>query len=93
MSSNMNNIQEWDFGFSLVDEQELEAVQTANEQIQTSTASAEELESRLTQLYDAFQPLMNNLKQSADKDYIYWPNRIQKIEQFQDMLDSIYQGQ
>lgn len=93
MSSNMNNIQEWDFGFSLVDEQELEAVQTANEQIQTTTASAEELEGRLTQLYDAFQPLMNNLKQSADKDYIYWPNRIQKIEQFQDMLDSIYQGQ
>jgi hypothetical protein len=89
----MNNIQEWDFGFSLVDEQELEAVQTANEQIQTTTASAEELEGRLTQLYDAFQPLMNNLKQSADKDYIYWPNRIQKIEQFQDMLDSIYQGQ
>lgn len=83
----------FDFGFSLVDEQELEAVQTANEQIQTTTASAEELEGRLTQLYDAFQPLMNNLKQSADKDYIYWPNRIQKIEQFQDMLDSIYQGQ
>jgi len=82
----------FDFGFSLVDEQELEAVQTANEQIQTTTASAEELAGRLTQLYDAFQPLMNNLKQSADKDYIYWPNRIQKIEQFQDMLDSIYQG-
>lgn len=83
----------FDFGFSLVDEQELEAVQTANEQIQTTTASAEELQDRLTHLYDAFQPLMNNLKQSADKDYIYWPNRIQKIEQFQDMLDSIYQGQ
>ncbi len=88
-----NNSIGFDFGFSLVDEQELEAVQTAHEQIQTSTASAEELESRLTQLYDAFQPLMNNLKQSADKDYIYWPNRIQKIEQFQDMLDAIYQGQ
>ena len=90
---NTNSHVGFDFGFSLVDEQELEAVQTANEQIQTTTASAEELESRLTQLYDAFQPLMNNLKQSADKDYIYWPNRIQKIEQFQDMLDSIYQGQ
>jgi hypothetical protein len=90
MSTNTNV--GFDFGFSLVDEQELEAVQTANEQIQTTTASAEELEGRLTQLYDAFQPLMNNLKQSADKDYIYWPNRIQKIEQFQDMLDSIYQG-
>jgi len=90
---NTNSHVGFDFGFSLVDEQELEAVQTANEQIQTTTASAEELEGRLTQLYDAFQPLMNNLKQSADKDYIYWPNRIQKIEQFQDMLDSIYQGQ
>jgi len=90
---NTNSHVGFDFGFSLVDEQELEAVQTANEQIQTTTASAEELEGRLTQLYDAFQPLMNNLKQSADKDYIYWPNRIQKIEQFQDILDSIYQGQ
>jgi hypothetical protein len=88
-----DNIQEWDFGFSLVDEQELEAVQSAHQQVQSTSATAAELEARLTRLYDAFQPLLNNLRQSADKEYIWWPNRLEKIEQFQDMLDGIYKGQ
>lgn len=83
----------FDFGFSIVDEQELEAVQVAHEQVQSTSATAEQLQARLTNLYDAVQPLLNNLRQSADKEYIWWPNRLEKIEQFQDMLDRIYSGQ
>lgn len=91
MSDNIYNA--FDFGFSIVDEQELEAVQAAHEQVQTTSATAEELQARLSRLYDAMQPLLNNLRQSADKEYIWWPNRLEKIEQFQDMLDGIYRGQ
>jgi hypothetical protein len=91
MSDNIYNA--FDFGFSIVDEQELEAVQAAHEQVQTTSATAEEIQARLTKLYDAVQPLLNNLRQSADKEYIWWPNRLEKIEQFQDMLDGIYKGQ
>jgi len=91
MSDNIYNT--FDFGFSIVDEQELEAVQAAHEQVQTTSATAEEVQVRLTKLYDAIQPLLNNLRQSADKEYIWWPNRLEKIEQFQDMLDGIYKGQ
>jgi len=91
MSDNIYNT--FDFGFSIVDEQELEAVQAAHEQVETTSATAEEIQVRLTKLYDAVQPLLNNLRQSADKEYIWWPNRLEKIEQFQDMLDGIYKGQ
>jgi hypothetical protein len=91
MSDNIHNT--FDFGFSIVDEQELEAVQAAHEQVETTSATVEEIQVRLTKLYDAVQPLLNNLRQSADKEYIWWPNRLEKIEQFQDMLDGIYKGQ
>jgi hypothetical protein len=90
MSNNTHNA--FDFGFSIVDEQELEAVQAAHEQVESTSANADEAQARLTQLYDAVQPLLNNLRQSADKEYIWWPNRLEKIEQFQDMLDGIYKG-
>ena len=59
----------------------------------TTSATAAELEARLTRLYDAFQPLLNNLKKSSNKEYVYWPDRYEKIEAFQDMLDGIYKGQ
>ena len=90
MSDNIHNT--FDFGFSLVDEQELEAVQSAHQQVQNTSATAAELEARLTRLYDAFQPLLNNLKKSSNKEYVYWPDRYEKIEAFQDMLDGIYKG-
>ena len=87
MSDNIYNA--FDFGFSIVDEEELEAVQAAHEQVQSTSATAEQLQARLTKLYDAVQPLLHNLRQSADKEYIWWPNSLEKIEQFSDMLLSL----
>lgn len=91
MSDNIHSA--FDFGFSIVDEQELEAVQVAHQQVESTSASAEQMQERLTKLYDAIQPLLNNLRQNADKEYIWWPNRLEKIEQFQDFLDRIYRGE
>ena len=75
----------FDFGFTAVDEEELEAVQKVS-------VAAESTEDRLHNLYNAIIPLLNNLKQNPEKDYILWPNRLEKVEQFESHLQSIYKG-
>lgn len=81
-----------DFGFTLVDEAELEAVQQATAKVQSVSSSVEETQEKLDQLFNAIQPLLNNLKQKPEKEYILWPNRLEKIEQFEDHIQNIYQG-
>ena len=75
----------FDFGFTAVNEEELEAVQ----KVSVAASSTEE---RLHNLYNAIIPLLNNLKQNPEKDYILWPNRLEKVEQFESHLQSIYKG-
>ena len=75
----------FDFGFTAVDEEELEAVQKVS-------VAAESVEDRLHSLYNAIIPLLNNLKQNPEKDYILWQNRLEKVEQFESHLQSIYKG-
>lgn len=82
----------FDFGFTLVDEAELEAVQQATAQVQSVSSSVEETQQRLDRLFNAIQPLLNNLKQKPEKEYILWPNRLEKIEQFEDHIQNIYRG-
>jgi septation ring formation regulator EzrA len=82
----------FDFGFTIVDEDELEVVQQAHQQAETSSASVQSTQERLDQLYNAVQPLLNNLKNNPEKDYILWPNRLEKIEQFEDHIQNIYKG-
>jgi hypothetical protein len=82
----------FDFGFTLVDENELEAVQTATAQVASVSSSVEETQDKLDKLYNAVQPLLNNLKMNPEKEYILWPNRTEKIEQFEDHIQAIYQG-
>lgn len=47
---------------------------------------------KLDKLYNAVQPLLNNLKANPEKDYIYWPNRQEKVEQFETHIQGIYNG-
>jgi hypothetical protein len=70
----------FDFGFTAVNEDELSAV------------TVEELQSRLDKLYKAMIPLLNNLKKNPDKDYILWPDRLKKVEEFESHLRKIYEG-
>ena len=74
-----------DFGFTAVDEDELESVQTA-------ASAAGTAEDRLDALYNAITPLLNNLKANPQKDYILWPNRLAKVEEFETHLTKIYKG-
>lgn len=75
----------FDFGFTAVNEEELEAVQKV-------TVAATSVEDRLNNLYNAIVPLLNNLKKNPEKDYILWPNRLAKVEEFEDHLQKIYKG-
>ena len=79
----------FDFGFTAVDETELEAVQQAQAVANEEASTVSELEEKLNSLYNAVLPLLSNLKMNPEKDYIYWPNRTEKIEAFEDKIASI----
>lgn len=82
----------FDFGFTLVDENELEVVQQAQATVTSASSSVSETQDKLDKLYNAIQPLLNNLKANPEKEYILWPNRTDKIEQFEDHIQGIYKG-
>ena len=83
----MNN-ELFDFGFTLVDESELDAGQ----QLETVSDTVDETQTRLDDLYNAIIPLLTNLKLNPEKEYILWPNRLDKIEEFETHIQNIYKG-
>ena len=80
----------FDFGFTAVDEDELEAVQKIVKKAEVSQTEASSAQERLDKLYNAITPLLNNLKKNPEKEYILWPNRLEKVEQFEDHIQKIY---
>ena len=79
----------FDFGFSAVDESELESFQKATAEAEEASATALTYEEKLNKLYNAIIPLLTNLKKNPEKDYIYWPNRLERVEKFEDHISSI----
>lgn len=84
---------DFDFGFSLVDETELEAVQEAQQVVASTSKVATVTAEKIDKLYNMVMPLLNNLAKNPEKEYIYWPNRVEKIEAFRDKLRAVYQSQ
>jgi len=82
----------FDFGFTAVTLDELEVIQETTAQLESTTAEASEVKTRLDNIYKAIQPLLNNLKKDPERDYIYWPERLTKIEAFSDHIDKLYMG-
>ena len=66
----------FDFGFTAVDESELEAFQ----QLEDVSEAADETQARLDNLYNAIQPLLTNLKKNPEKEYILWRRAICHLE-------------
>ena len=79
----------FDFGFTAVDENELEAVQKTVAEVAAASSSNEELQEKLNKLYNSILPLLSNLKLNPEKEYIYWPNRVEKVEQFEELISQI----
>ena len=82
----------FDFGFTAVDEEELEAVQKINKKAEASKTEASSAQTKLDKLYNAITPLLNNFKKNPEKEYILWPNRLEKVEQFEDHIQKIYKN-
>lgn len=78
-------MKDFDFGFTAVDEDQIDFV--ADKQ-----RVAEDAQQRLDALFNAIMPLLNNLQQNPEKEYILWPDRYQKVEQFRDHITEIYEG-
>lgn len=68
------DIQENDFGFSAVSEEEYNAV------INKTTKTADDYKARLNELEKMIIPFLTKLHYTGEKEYIYWPNRKPVIE-------------
>lgn len=78
-------IDDFDFGFTTLSEEELKSRENDIAEQVTSAAN-----SKLEQMYKLIMPLLNNLAKDADtNEYIKWPNRGAKIKQFIEKLDQI----
>ena len=93
------SLDDFDFGFSIVDENELEAVTKVESKLQetsstvaAATASQKAIQAKLDQMYNAVIPLLNNLQKNPEKEYIFWPDRHNKVEQFRDKLTILYKS-
>ena len=82
----------FDFGFTAVDEDELQSVQAVTTAAKAVEEEAKSTQERLDNLYNAIVPLLNNLKKNPEKEYILWPDRLAKVEAFEDYIQKIYQG-
>lgn len=87
----MSNVQEidFDFGFTAMNEDELDAVQTVTAQVEATAGEVEKLQAKVTQLRGAIEPLLKNLELNPDKSYIHWPDRTAKVKAFRAHLDKI----
>ena len=84
-----SDLLKFDFGFTAVDESELEAFKTIKSEATSASAEVDALEEKVSRLYNAILPLLTNLKKDPEKDYILWPNRTEKIEQFEEHISKI----
>ena len=75
-----------DFGFSIVNEAELRKYEEELKKELSSTKS--EINIKLEAFRSMIMPLLENLKKDSDKHYIYWPNRVDKINEFIKKIDS-----
>jgi len=82
----------FDFGFTAVTEDDLASVEISKKIAQETEETANDLQKRLERMHNAITPLLENLKKNPEKEYILWPDRVSKIEEFQSKLLDIYQG-
>ena len=88
----MSDDLDFDFGFTAVTEDELDVVKKTQDSVNDAEQLATSTQDTLDKLYNAIIPLLTNLKKNPEKEYILWPNRLEKVEQFEDHIQKIYQN-
>ena len=95
MKKSTDKLEEFDFGFSFVDE-EYEDVKQTQTKLQEENLSTkeqlEDLQDRVDLLYNSILPFLNNLCANPEKSTILWPNRVDKINEFKERLKQIAEG-
>ncbi len=90
----------FDFGFSLVDENELKAREADLEQQVNSKATeaskhaakAAAMQTKLEALYGLVMPLLENLSTDPEKTHVLWPNRAAEMKEFILEVDTYVYG-
>lgn len=62
-----------DFGFSAISAEEYES--RIKKEVKKASESVDEYKDRLQKLESIVVPFLEKLKETGDKEYIYWPNR------------------
>lgn len=83
----------FDFGFTAIDENDLKVVESSKTQVEELQQQLELVDKRAVKLYNAIIPLLDNLRKNPEKEYILWPDRVKKIDAFQDKLLEILDGE
>jgi hypothetical protein len=84
-----DDLLKFDFGFTAVDEDEIDAVVAVTASSASAKDESKVLEDKVNNLYNAILPLLSNLKANPEKEYIKWPDRTAKIEAFEDHIRKI----
>jgi len=80
---------DFDFGFSTASEEDFKARETQVAQ-QVEQQVSTEANTKVLKMYKMMMPLLNNLMKDADtKEYIYWPSRKVKIQEFVTKLQEL----
>jgi hypothetical protein len=70
----------------------VKVVEESEELSAAIAASSETVTSKLTEVEKLIMPLLVNLLKTADKEYIYWPDRQVKVQSVIDQLLSLTRG-
>jgi len=91
-------LDDYDFGFSAVSEDDLKAMerelqqQVADKDTQLEAVSRT-YEEKLNTLYSMVMPLLKNLAKDDDsKEYIHWPDRQKKMKAFITKVEALVNG-
>lgn len=71
----------YDFGFSLMSEDEIKIEEEKLKKV------VENESHKLNKVREMIMPLLNNLMKEPQKEYIYWPDRKERVELFIKELD------
>ena len=73
---------DYDFGFSLMSEDEIKE----NEKLLETAVITES--AKLEAFKNMIMPFLNNLTKNPEKEYIYWPDRAEKVKQFINKIET-----
>jgi len=97
MSKISIDLEDNDFGFSAVSEDELKSMerqlqQQVQQKEQELSLTSKEYKDKLELMYKLIMPLLVNLSKDSEKEYILWPDRSKKMKAFIDKINNIMEN-